>query len=110
MATALEKFRARTFDLVITDRAMPHMHGEQLAAAIKAFAPQTRVILLTGYAGEEKLREPSPSLDAVILKPVTHAALRAIIGQTMAGYQPARSPNAPPKPRARPGPLQKLKL
>ena len=48
---ALEKFRAKAaidpFDLVITDRAMPHMNGEQLAAAIKAMNPDTRVIMLT---------------------------------------------------------------
>ena len=44
---ALEKFRAGSFDLVITDRAMPGISGEELAAGIKALAPETRVILLT---------------------------------------------------------------
>ena len=106
---ALEKFRARTFDLVITDRAMPHMHGEELAAAIKRIAPRTRVILLTGYDGEET-REPSPWLDAVILKPVTHAALRAMISRTMAGYEPARCAKRAAKPRRGAGALQKMKL
>lgn len=31
----LEKFRAGRFDLVITDRAMPKLNGDGLAAAIK---------------------------------------------------------------------------
>ncbi len=106
---ALEKFRARTFDLVITDRAMPHMHGEELAAAIKKISPRTRVILLTGYSGDEA-RVPAPSLDAVILKPVTHAALRAIISQTMVGYQPDPSAKRPAKPRRRTAAFHSLKL
>jgi PAS domain S-box-containing protein len=37
-------------DLVITDQAMPHMRGEQLAAAIEAKWPGLPVILATGYA------------------------------------------------------------
>ncbi len=43
-AEALEKFRAADrggegFELVITDKAMPGMNGEQLAAGIKAQTP-----------------------------------------------------------------------
>ena len=105
---ALEKFAARTFDLVITDRAMPHMPGEQLAAAIKEASPQTRVILLTGYSKPEDVGTPDPAVDALVLKPVTHAALRAIIGQTMAGYVPSPSKKRAYKPRRTP--LEKLKL
>ena len=55
---------------------MPHMHGEELAAALKRISPATRVIMLTGYSGEE-VRATSSAVDAVILKPVTHSALRA---------------------------------
>ncbi len=106
---ALVKFRARAFDLVITDQAMPHMHGEELAAAIKAISPHTRVILLTGYSGEDA-RTPTPSLDAVILKPVTHAALRAIINRTMAGYQPAPPIKRIARSRRRASALRKLEL
>ena len=95
---ALERVRARTFDLVITDRAMPHMHGDELAAEVKRLSPRTRVILLTGYSGEEP-HALSPSLDAVVLKPVTHAALRAIIGRTMTGYEPAAPVKRVSKPR-----------
>ena len=105
---ALEKFSARTFDLVITDRAMPHMPGERLAAAIKEISPHTRVILLTGYSKPEDTDAPDPAVDALVLKPVTHAALRAIIGQTMAGYAPAPAKKRAGKPRR--SALEKLKL
>jgi CheY-like chemotaxis protein len=38
------------FDLMITDQAMPHMTGVQLAAAARAKQPSLPVILATGYA------------------------------------------------------------
>jgi CheY-like chemotaxis protein len=37
-------------DLVITDQAMPHMTGADLAAAIRAERPDLPIILATGYA------------------------------------------------------------
>lgn len=37
-------------DLVITDQAMPHMSGTQLAKAIKQEWPDVSVLLATGYA------------------------------------------------------------
>ena len=47
---ALEKFRSGRFDLVITDRAMPEINGDQLAASIKEITPQKPIIMLTGFA------------------------------------------------------------
>ena len=67
----LKKFRAGSFDLVITDMAMPSMNGEQLAAAVKQLAPNTPVMLLTGF-GEmmEEAQEQLASIDLVLSKPV----------------------------------------
>jgi CheY-like chemotaxis protein len=93
---ALEKFRARVdtperFDLVITDQAMPHLTGLQLAAAVKALAPGTRVILLTGLlVRDEGGATGNPTVDLTLLKPVTQANLRAAIGRLMAGGPPRR--------------------
>ncbi len=48
---ALEMLESgRTFDVVLTDQAMPGMTGVQLAAAIKARWPNLPVVLGTGYA------------------------------------------------------------
>ena len=86
---ALEKFRGRPFDLVITDKAMPGMGGEELAQTLKRLAPQTRVILLTGYSiSEEQAAGRAPWIDLAVLKPLTLAALRAAIGKVMVGHQP----------------------
>ena len=77
---ALNLFRAETFDLVVTDQAMPAMNGTQLAAAIKKHSPTTPIILLTGF-GEEMLAvggQPT-GVDIVLGKPISHADLRHAI-------------------------------
>ena len=50
----LEKFKGGRFDVVVTDREMPEMNGEQLAAAIKQIAPDMPIILFTGKPPSEK--------------------------------------------------------
>ena len=47
---ALDILRRQKIDLVVTDQAMPHMTGAQLADAIRAEWPNLPVILATGYA------------------------------------------------------------
>jgi signal transduction histidine kinase len=86
---ALAKFRAQPFDLVITDRAMPGITGEQLAAGIKAINPQTRVILLTGYGSAGERGNYSTCIDLVVDKPATRETLRRAIGKVMAGHEDA---------------------
>jgi CheY-like chemotaxis protein len=44
----LMRFREQRWDVVITDRAMPRMNGEEMTVAIKAMAPDVPVILITG--------------------------------------------------------------
>ncbi len=89
-AEALEKFRAADrggegFELVITDKAMPGMNGEQLAAGIKAQTPGTAVILLTGMGASDDDGDPRGwAVDQVLLKPITQAVLRSSIGRVMA--------------------------
>jgi PAS domain S-box-containing protein len=78
----LEKFRAGRFDLVVADRAMPEMNGDQLAGAIKELAPATPIILVTGF--DESLSNDTHSsgiVDLVLSKPFTHAALREAVGK-----------------------------
>ena len=92
---ALEKFRAagdsgEEFDLIITDRAMPGMSGEQLATGVKTMGPRTRIILLTGYAAMSDTEECPPCIDMVVDKPVTREALRQAVVRVMAnGVRPA---------------------
>ncbi|OGR07542.1 MAG: endopeptidase La [Desulfobacca sp. RBG_16_58_9] len=47
---ALEKIKAREFDVVLTDLKMEKMDGIQLLESVKQFAPYTEIIMVTGYA------------------------------------------------------------
>jgi len=47
---ALKVLTQHSIDLVLTDQAMPHMTGAQLADLIRDRYPQLPVILATGYA------------------------------------------------------------
>ncbi|MBS0534890.1 MAG: response regulator [Proteobacteria bacterium] len=47
---ALEQFKSATFDLIITDHAMPHTTGAQLVKELRTLRPDLPIILATGYA------------------------------------------------------------
>ena len=81
----LETFRRGTFDLVVTDRAMPEMSGDYLADAVKAESPATPVILMTGF-GEIMLakNEKPATVDLVVPKPITIEALRLAVSRVTA--------------------------
>ena len=69
--------RGSPFSLVITDLGMPHIDGRKVAAAVKAIAPTTPVILLTGW-GRRLLADNDvpPYVDRVLSKPPKLADLR----------------------------------
>jgi PAS domain S-box-containing protein len=78
----LDKFMSGWFDLVITDRAMPEMGGDQLAAAVIGIAPQKPIIMLTGFGDLMTAKGEKPvGVKAVVSKPVTLDALRQAIIQ-----------------------------
>ena len=78
----LEKYRNGVFDLVLTDRAMPQMNGDQLASEIKKIHPDKKVILLTGF-GDIMLGsgEELEGVDMVLSKPFTMSQLRDAIAK-----------------------------
>ena len=80
---ALEKFTSDEFDLVITDRVMPKMSGDQLATAIRSLQPQAPIILLTGFETENTPR----SVDLLLSKPATIDSLRGAINTVVAGHR-----------------------
>lgn len=81
---ALEKFVAGKFDLVVTDRAMPVMNGDQLAIAIKKVSPSMPVILLTGVGDIMRdARERPEGVDAVLSKPINLDEIRYAISSCL---------------------------
>ncbi|MEN3369889.1 MAG: hypothetical protein V7609_2032 [Verrucomicrobiota bacterium] len=77
---ALEKFRRNQFDLVVLDRVMPEMSGDQTARFIKQLNPDIPVIMLTGFGALIEVSGSQPAaVDVVVSKPVSLDALRQTI-------------------------------
>ena len=80
----LEQFQAQPFDIVVTDRAMPEMSGDQMAGFIKHLRPDIPVVLLTGFGTLIEVTGEHPKdIDVVLSKPVTLGALRQTIGNLL---------------------------
>ena len=78
---ALESFRRDQFDLVVLDRVMPEMSGDQTANIIKQVNQSIPVIMLTGFGAMIEATGSQPAaVDVVLSKPVTLATLRETIG------------------------------
>ena len=67
-------------DVVVTDIAMPRMRGDELARAITARRPGTRVIMMTGYNSGE-----TSTTGRVLAKPVGEEELLRAIREVVDG-------------------------
>jgi signal transduction histidine kinase len=80
----IEQFRAQPFDMVVTDRAMPEMSGDQMASLIKQLRPEVPVVLLTGFGALIEVTGSQPKdVDVVLSKPITLGALRKTIDRLL---------------------------
>jgi CheY-like chemotaxis protein len=77
----LSKFRASKFDLVLVDRAMPEINGDQLTEAIKELDPDMPVILVTGFTDILRDNHKQRRANLILSKPFSHDSLRAAIGR-----------------------------
>ncbi len=73
-------FQQRHFDVVIADKAMPGMSGDQMAISIKKIAPSVPFVLLTGF-GSFLNGDEMPDVDVIASKPITRSGLREVIGK-----------------------------
>jgi len=88
----LEKFVTQWFDLVITDRAMPEMGGDQLAAAISRLAPDKPIVMLTGFGDLMDAKGEKPAgVTVLVSKPVTLAGLRKAIAAATSHRSPSKT-------------------
>lgn len=74
-ASATEIIQEYPFDLVITDMIMPVMSGMEVIRHVRAHAPETRIIAISGggkVLADNYLEEAqSAGADAVVRKPFT---------------------------------------
>jgi CheY-like chemotaxis protein len=88
-----DKFKGGDFSVVITDRAMPEMGGDQLAAMVKEQAPSTPVVLLTGFGDLMNAAGEKPDgVDLVVKKPIRLSTLREVLAKMSGGASAADAP------------------
>lgn len=79
---ALDRFRPDRFDLVITDRSMPEVTGDEVALTLSRTAPEVPVVLLTGYGDIMNAAQERPEGVAMVLgKPIGIKDLRAALAR-----------------------------
>jgi PAS domain S-box-containing protein len=86
----IDAFRAalaqgQPYPVVITDLGMPHVDGRKVSGAIKAAAPDTAVVMLTGW-GQRLVAEGDapPHTDCVLSKPAKLRELREALASLLA--------------------------
>ena len=87
----IDAFRARQstprpFEVVITDLGMPYVDGRQVAHAVRAAAPNTPIILLTGWGQLSTAEnEISADVDRMLSKPPRLRELRMALAELTSG-------------------------
>lgn len=82
----LETFREdpSAFDLVLLDMVMPRMNGRDCLRGIRAIAPDTPVVMASGFTGEsgvDALR--AEGISAFVAKPYEHGELSRVVAEAI---------------------------
>lgn len=86
----LEHFRRGAWDVVLTDRAMPGLSGDQLAAEIKIASPYLPIVMLSGFTPANSDSEDTPrAVDMMVKKPFEIEKLKAAVLQASELYSRA---------------------
>lgn len=81
---ALGKIRSGELDIILTDRAMPGMNGDEFAAEARKIVPDLPIILVTGFADlMGDVGDRPEAIDVVVRKPFTLATIRAGIAKAL---------------------------
>lgn len=82
---ALEAFKERSFDVLVTDIKMPRMNGIALIESVLALNPSQMIVITTAYDDKEyqdKFRELG--VPYVLQKPITFEALLRVLNDITA--------------------------
>ncbi len=87
-AEGLAQFRRDSYDLVLTDLAMPGMSGWEVAEAVRSASPGAPVILVTGSATDLDAQRADALGVTILHKPVPLADLRTAVRQALGSPGP----------------------
>ncbi len=77
---AVDKFKRHHFDVTLMDVVMPGMNGVEAFRRIREISPGARVILMTAYYNERKLKKAlKEGVYSAVRKPVDVAQLLGLI-------------------------------
>ncbi len=90
---ALDMAARKTYDLVITDRAMPGINGDVLARELALRAPALPVLMVTGFGDMMAATgEVPPNVQGVLSKPLKPDTLNRAINELLAGRPADQAP------------------
>ena len=93
---ALQRLNAETFDIVVCDIRMGEIDGLQVMATVLERSPDTKVIMITGYATLELARESlTKGAFDFIAKPFKLGEIRKTIAKAIAAVD-SKDPAAAP--------------
>jgi two-component system, OmpR family, response regulator VanR len=91
--TALDKARMNPYDVVVLDRDLPVVHGDDLCRTLRGEEPDSRVLMLTAAAGlDEVVDGLSIGADDYMPKPFAFAELVARLRALARRSHPASPP------------------
>lgn len=87
-ALGIRRFQEGKFDLVITDRKLAGMDGEEMAAAIKKMSPHTPILLISGqFRGVVNVKP----FDYLLSKPFTRDQLLSAVDEMLPEWRSSTS-------------------
>jgi DNA-binding response OmpR family regulator len=90
---ALERVMVHRYDVVVLDRDLPRVHGDEVCRQIIAAGRETRVLMLTAAAGiRERVDGLDLGADDYLTKPFAFAELVARVGSLGRRARPALPP------------------
>jgi DNA-binding response OmpR family regulator len=90
---ALERVAVHRYDVVVLDRDLPEVHGDEVCRAIVAAGAETRVLMLTAAVGiRDRVDGLDLGADDYLTKPFAFAELAARVGALGRRARPALPP------------------
>jgi DNA-binding response OmpR family regulator len=87
-ATALDKARLNPYDVVVLDRDLPVLHGDEVCRTLRGEEPDSRLLMLTAASGVDDL------VDGLSLGADDYTHTRPPFGPTASSSIPPGTPSA----------------